>query len=111
MGESQANGRIEELGKTIREYVKVYKDKIEYEVKETLKSEDPIMQWLLRWAAMVGSRYKVGSDGKTPYESLKGRKCSMMAVPFGEHVWYKQLKEKDCRAGHRMESDWMKGVW
>ena len=89
VGDSQANGRVEEAGKTIREYAKVYKDKIEFEIKETTPSEAVIMQWLLRWAAMVGSRYKVGADGKTPYERLKGRRCNMVAIPFGEKVWYR----------------------
>ena len=35
----------------------------------------------------------------------------MLAIPFGENVWYKQLKDEDGRGGHRMESDWMEGVW
>ena len=69
------------------------------------------MQWLLRWAAMVCSRYKVGVDGKTPYERLKGRRCNLVAIPFGEQVWYKQLKDEDNKGGHKMQSDWMEGVW
>lgn len=60
---------------------------------------------------MVGSRYKVGTDGKTPYERLKGRRRNMVAIPFGEAVWYKQLKDEEGRGGHRMESDWKEGVW
>ena len=53
VGESQANGRVEEAGKTIREFAKVYKDKIEFEINEVLPSEATVVQWLLRWAAMV----------------------------------------------------------
>ena len=56
------------------------------------------MQWLLRWAAMVGSRYKVGADGRKAYERLKGRRCEMAAVPIGESVWFKLLKDKESRA-------------
>lgn len=74
IGESQANGRVEEAGKTIREYAKVYKDKIEYEIKETLPSDATIVQWMLIWAAMVGSRYKVGADGKTVRHRMKDSK-------------------------------------
>ena len=70
-----------------------------------------MVQWLLRWAAMVGSRYKIGTDGKTAYERLKGRRCNVVAIPLGECVWYKQLKDDEGRGGHRMESDWMEGVW
>ena len=84
VGESQANGRLEEAGKTFREFAKVYKDKIEFEIKEVIPGDATVVQWLLRWAAMVGSRYKVGADGRTPYERLKGRRCNMVAMPFGE---------------------------
>ena len=44
---------------------------------------------------MVGSRCKIGTDGKTPYERLKGRRCTMVAIPVGERVWYKQLKDEE----------------
>lgn len=60
---------------------------------------------------MVGSRYKVGADGKMPYGRLRGCRCTMVAVPFGENVYFKQPKENDSRVGHNMESDWMEGVW
>ena len=36
----------------------------------TLGSE-PMMAWLIRWAAMSVSRFQVGKDGKTPYERQK----------------------------------------
>ena len=66
-------------------------------------------------AATMGShgrkRYKVGADGRTAYERLKGRKCEMAAIPIGESVWFKLLKDKEGRAGHRMESDWREGIW
>ena len=56
---------------------------------------------MLRWAAMVGSRYKVGAGGKTPYERLRVRLCTMVAIQFGENVWNKQLKDDEGRRGHR----------
>ena len=40
---------------------------------------------------MAYSRYKLGEDGKTPYERQKGRKCVLEVVPFGELVRYKKL--------------------
>ena len=111
VGESQSNGRVEEAGKTVREYAKVYKDKIEFAIKEKIPGDAAIMQWMVRWAAMVRSRHKVRKGGETPCERLKGRKCNMVAMPFGESVWYKQLKDKEERAGNRMESEWQEGVW
>ena len=51
------------------------------------------MQWLIRWVAMAYSRYKLGDDGKTPYERQKGKKFVLEVVPFVEFVRYKQLGE------------------
>lgn len=79
VGESQANGRVEEAGKNTREFAKVYKVKIQFEIKEVIPSDATVEQWLLRWPAMVRSRYKVGTDGRTAYERLEGRTCSMIA--------------------------------
>ena len=45
---------------------------------------------------------------------MKGQKegkCNMTVVQFGECVCYKQLKDKEGRSGHKMESVWNEGVW
>ncbi len=41
-----------------------------------------IMQLLIRWVAMLHSRFKLGEDGKSAYEREKGRKCIEEVVPF-----------------------------
>ena len=58
-----------------------------------LKSDDVIVLWMIRLAVMALSRFKVGSDGETAYERRKQRKCTIEVVPFGEKVWYKQIRE------------------
>ena len=74
-GESSSNGKIEEAGKTVRSLAKVFKDMIEAKLGEEISSECVIILWLVRWVAMMHSRFKVGTDGKTAYERQKGRKC------------------------------------
>ena len=59
---------------------------------------------------MVYSRYKVGEDGQTAYESQKGRKCKLEVVPFGEFVRYKKLGETS-QERKSLESTWFEGVW
>ena len=59
---------------------------------------------------MVYSRYKVGVDGKTPYERQKGRKCNLEVVPFGEFVRYKKLRGAS-QERKSLESSWSEGVW
>ena len=85
-GENQANGRAEEAGKTSEENAGV-----------TLGSSDAIVQWLVRWSAMVPSRFLIGKDGKTAYERRRGRTCTTPTELFGEKMWFKELKSKPTR--------------
>jgi len=85
-------------GRRMRNLIKVYLDQLEDRAKIKLQSTDPILLWLIRWVAMAYSRFKVGADGKTPYERQKGRKCLLEVVPFGElsdlsHVGKRRLRE------------------
>ena len=68
------------------------------------------MPWLVRWAAMLLSRYGKGKDGKTPYERQRGRKCELDLVPFGEIVLYR-LPEVATDRHQALEPRWDKGVW
>ena len=90
--------------------VNVYKDQLEERASVKLQSTDVILLWMIRWAAMVYSRYKVGEDGKTPYERQKGRKRNLEAALFGEFVRYKKLGET-TQERKSLESSWSEGVW
>ena len=81
-GESRSNGLVEEAGKTIREYAMVYKEHLEEKSGCKIREDSIILQWIIRWAAMALSRYKVGVDGKTAYERRKGRNCKLEAIPI-----------------------------
>ena len=109
-GESQSKGKAEVSGKVIRGMVKVFKDQLEYKTKMAIASSDTIMQWLVKWAAMIYSRFKVGADGKSLYERVRGRKCNVLVIPFGEKVMYRKLSETGEKKGV-MESDWDEGIW
>ena len=109
-GESQSNGIVEEAGKTIREYTRVMKDQIEHNANIELKPEDVVTLWMVRWAAMLVSRYVVGRDGKTGYERRRGRRCKIPVVPFGEKVWYKELRETKERK-NKFDCEWHDGIW
>ena len=109
-GESQSNGTVEEAGKTVREYARVLKAQLEEKTGMTLHPGDSITAWMVRWAAMLYSRYAVGKDGLTPYERRRGRKCRVPAVCFGEKVWFKLLRVEKNRKD-KFESDMREGVW
>merc|ERR1712153_220696 len=94
----------------MRSLIKVYLNQLEEKADVKLQATDPILQWLIRWVAMAYSRYKLGADGKTPYERQKGRKCVLEVVPFRELVRYKQLGETS-QERESLESSWFEGVW
>eukprot|EP00973_Karenia_brevis_P049127 6813926-Karenia_brevis.AAC.1 len=96
-GESASNGVIKEAGKTVRECVRVMKDQNEKNSKMTVEGHDVITMWMIRWAAMMISRFSVGRDGRTAYDRRRGRQCHISAVPFGELVWYKESRSQKER--------------
>lgn len=109
-GEKQSNGVVEEAGKTVREYVRVFKDQIEYHIQDKVCVKAVILQWMIRWAAMCITRYSVGTDGKTPYERITGRKCKATVIPLGESIWYKELRT-DQKRRRTLMSEWHEGIW
>ena len=81
-GEHATNGLVEEAGKTIRDMVRVLKLQLESNLKRPVNLGEPIMKWIDRLAAMLLSRFKVGSDNKTAYEqtdwqTLQARSCTI----------------------------------
>ena len=73
-GESPSNGIVEEAGKTVRGFTRVLKEQIEGEAGVILSCDDNIVLWMVRWAAMLCSRYLVGKDGRTAFERRRGRR-------------------------------------
>ena len=85
------------------------KEQLEEEASIQLSGKDSIVQWMIRWGAMLPSRFLVGKDGKTAFERRRGRACNIPTERFGEKVWYKELHGK--KEKHKMESDWKEGLW
>ena len=109
-GESQSNGTVEEAGKTVREFVRVFKEQVEHSAKVELECAEVLTAWMVRWAAMVCSRYLVGKDGLTAYARRTGKKCQIPVVTFGEKVWYKELRSGKERRS-KFDSEWREGAW
>ena len=61
-GESQSNGTVEEADKTVREFVRVLREHVQDKAEVELGASDVIVLWMVRWAAMMVSRFLVGKD-------------------------------------------------
>ena len=108
--ESQSNGTAEEAGRTVREFIRVLKFQMEEGAQMKLKGDENILQWLTRWAALVCSKYLVGKDGRTASERRRGRRCKVPAVPFGETVFYRQVREGKAQKD-KGETEISEGIW
>ena len=86
--EHQANGAVENANKRIAEQVRTMKIALENRYGVKIGSNHPILPWLVRYAANILSWYKIGQDGKTCYEKLKGRKYNRGVAESGECVLY-----------------------
>ena len=94
----------------MREFVRIFKDQLEDKAEIAIDTSEVLMLWLIRWAAMVSSRYLVGKDGMTAYERRRGRRCRVPVLPFGEKLWYKELRDGKERK-NKLSSEWAEGIW
>ena len=107
--ESQSNGIVEEPGKTVREFVRVLREHVQDKAEVELGASDVVVLWMVRWAAMMVSRFLVGMDVLTAYERRRGRKCRIPVMAFGEKVWYEEIRLGKERA-NKLESEWREGL-
>ena len=56
------------------------------------------------------SEYLVGKDGRTASERRRGRRCKGPVVPFGETVFYRQVREGKTQKD-KGETEMKEGVW
>ena len=88
VGEHSANGEVENAIKRVQGQARTMKDALEARYKRKLDQSSNCATWLVGYAADVIKRYKVGDDGKTPWERVKGKKFKTPLVEFGEGVRY-----------------------
>ena len=90
--------------------IRTPKSALEERLKEKIDSKNPIMPWMVEYAATLLNTYRVGKDQKTATERHKGSKQVKPVAEFGECVWFMPLDLKshpvstpDCR--------FQDGVW
>ena len=75
--------------------IRTFLDQAEDKLNASRKDEDkieikgPLIAWLIEHAASAITRAKVGIDGKTPYQRLKGRKFTTTPPMWLEKVLYR----------------------
>ena len=106
--DSKSNGRVESYGKRVQGIIRSMKDGLEFRLGERIEAEHMLLAWLVQHASWCLNRFKVGSDGKTAFERLKGKKFGGKVAEFGERVMYLKPGQK---GHHKLECRWEEGIW
>ena len=109
-GGSEPNGAVENAGGVVRGFTRVSKEQLEENAKIELASDSCVVLWMIRWAAMIASRYLVGKGGMTGQERRRGRRCKLEAFPFGEKVMYREIREGKEHE-NKGQSEVKEGIW
>ena len=107
-GDSQGNGFIERGVRSVEEMARVLKLDLEHRLTTRLEVTCPVFAWLVEHAVDLHNKFLVGSDGKTAYERLKGKKYHGEVLPCASPV---MLRVSEKVLGGVMAERWYEGVW
>ena len=91
-GDKPSTGSVESAVKETNRQCRAMKSALEEKLGKSIPDRHAIWTWLARHACFLISRYRVGPDGRTPYERLKGKRWRRPLVVFGERVHFRPLQ-------------------
>ena len=69
VGDHQSNGDVENTVRELGKQIRTIKSSVEASYKTELGPRHPLLSWLIPDAGQLLTRFHVGRDGKTAYES------------------------------------------
>ena len=109
VGESQSNGAVENAIRRVQGQIRIVKIATEEAKGKKIPADPAVWQWLVEHCADTFNRYRVGTDGATPYKRIKGRESGVPIAAFGEKVHY-HLPKKQMFIMDEMIPAWSKGI-
>ena len=94
--------------RSIEEQVRVLKTAFQSNTRKVLEVQSAGMAWLVEHAADTLNKALVSSDGRTPYERVRGRKYNGLLFEFGQVVL---SKIPGKQVGGIVAPRWVKGIW
>ena len=109
VGSSSSNGFIERGIQDVEGQARTIKLALESHLGSEVPSDSNLILWIIEYAAVLINRRQASSDGKTAYERLKGKACSLPGLEFAERIlWRSNVPAKDRQ--HKFDSAWEEGV-
>ena len=73
----------------------------------SIPATHPVVAWMANHAADILNKLSVGSDGKTSYELIRGKRYNRPMVEFGERVHFRQGE----LSKNKVEPRWLDGIF
>jgi hypothetical protein len=108
VGDSQANGDVENPVQLVRGIYKTLKSDLETEYAQIIPADHPALVWLVRHSGLNIFRFHKGADGMTAYRRIKGKDFNRKIVKFGENIMWLRPKSITKR---KSEYKWEEGIW
>ena len=108
VGDSNANGSIEQDIQTIQGQIRAIKDYTERQIGATIGLDSTVLKWLVRHAAWTLTTFHIGSDGKTAHQ-LRGKPLNQQIAAFDEQILFKP--HKTAGPLQKLAVNWMDGCW
>ena len=87
-------GAAERSVRTFKEHRECLLLVLEEKVGIRIPAEHPVLQWLTEYSAAILRRCRVGADGWTAFERLKGRGSAKPMPIFAERVMFRPLVQR-----------------
>ncbi len=109
VGDSNSNGAVERAIREVKGMTRTLRCHLEEKLGKKIKLDDPIVPWMVRHAAYLITRCRVGPDGKTAMQKIKGRRVITPMLPFAEVVMFKLPKVPNMPGD--FQDKFETGVW
>lgn len=109
VGESAANGKVENAIQRVQDQVRAIKLDVETNMKIDLHPSHYVWPWMVEYAAQTLLMYRINnSDGLTSIQRIRGRARTTPKARFGEQILYQIPKTVRIS---KAEPRWRRGVW
>ena len=111
VGDSQANGDIEEACTRVQQQTRTLRSSIEQACGAHVESTWHIWPWMVEHAAWTIRNYCIDDRGRTAEENRRGQSREKIIIPFGESVLYRLAHTIVLdRCAYRWEAGVMLGI-
>ena len=87
------NGRVEMAVREVKRQSRTLRMSVEQNTSVRIADDSPLLSWLLRFAAQVMNKMRIGKDGKTSEMRRTGRRWREPVAQLGETVWFRKIGE------------------